>query len=47
MRMALICGQLTPEEPISLRSLAEMLGVSPMPIRAAVSRLVAEGALLL
>jgi DNA-binding GntR family transcriptional regulator len=45
LRQALICGRLTPGRAVSLRSLAAELDVSPMPIREAISRLVAEGAL--
>lgn len=41
----LIGGELPPGEKISLRSLAEALGTSVMPVREAVSRLVADGAL--
>lgn len=41
----LISGALSPGEKISLRSVAETLGVSMMPVREAVSRLVADAAL--
>jgi DNA-binding GntR family transcriptional regulator len=41
----LIGGRFVPGKSVTLRGLAEMLGVSPMPVRAAVARLVAEGAL--
>lgn len=41
----LIAGKLTPGEKLSLRSTAEALGVSMMPVREAVTRLVADGAL--
>lgn len=41
----LIAGELAPGEKLSLRSIAEMLGTSIMPVREAVSRLVADGAL--
>jgi DNA-binding GntR family transcriptional regulator len=41
----LISGRLAPGEKLSLRSAAEMLGVSIMPVREAVSRLVADKAL--
>lgn len=41
----LISGQLMPGEQISLRSMAEALGVSVMPVREAVQRLTAEQAL--
>ncbi len=42
---ALIQGQIPPLKAISLRSLAQELGVSPMPVREAVRRLIAEKAL--
>ena len=41
----LISGRLRPGEQISLRSMAEALGVSVMPVREAVQRLTAEQAL--
>lgn len=41
----LIAGRLAPGERLSLRSAADVLGVSIMPIREAVSRLVADRAL--
>jgi DNA-binding GntR family transcriptional regulator len=41
----LIAGELAPGDKISLRSLAESLGTSMMPVRAAVARLVTDGAL--
>ena len=41
----LISGRLAPGEKLSLRGSAEILGVSIMPVRAAVSRLVADKAL--
>lgn len=41
----LMSGRLAPGEKLSLRTAAEVLGVSIMPVRAAVSRLVADGAL--
>lgn len=45
LRHALICGRWTPGRAVSLRSLAIEQEVSPMPIRDAISRLVAECAL--
>ncbi|MDV6330182.1 GntR family transcriptional regulator [Asticcacaulis sp. 201] len=42
---ALIQGQIPPLKSVSLRSLAQGLGVSPMPVREAVRRLIAEKAL--
>ena len=42
---ALIQGQFPPLKSVSLRSLAQDLGVSPMPVREAVRRLIAEKAL--
>ena len=41
----LISGRLAPGEKLSLRSAADVLGVSIMPVREAVSRLVADKAL--
>ena len=46
LRTALSQGQLAPGHSVTLRGLAEMLDVSPMPVRDAVRRLVAEGALV-
>ena len=45
LRQLLMAGKLVPGEKLSLRSVAEALGVSMMPVREAVARLVAEGAL--
>lgn len=45
IRQALIAGRIAPGKGVSLRSLAAELGVSPMPVRDAVRRLVAERAL--
>jgi len=45
IRQALITGRIAPGVGVSLRSLATELGVSPMPVRDAVRRLVAERAL--
>jgi DNA-binding GntR family transcriptional regulator len=45
LRDLLIAGQLAPGEKLSVRQLAAGLGVSPMPVREAVHRLVAERAL--
>ena len=42
---ALIQGKIPPLKPVSLRTLAHNLGVSPMPVREAVRRLIAEKAL--
>jgi DNA-binding GntR family transcriptional regulator len=47
IRRRLIDGQFIPGRSITLRGLADDMGVSPMPVRAAVARLVAERALLL
>ncbi len=41
----LLSGQLRPDDRMSMRDLADRLGVSVMPVREAVSRLVASGAL--
>jgi DNA-binding GntR family transcriptional regulator len=45
IRAGLVGGAFVPGRSVTLSGLAEMLGVSPMPVRAAVTRLVAEGAL--
>ncbi len=45
LRRALLDGVFVPGETLSLRSIADALGTSPMPVREAVGRLVAEGAL--
>lgn len=45
LRALLIAGRLGPGDKLSLRKVAEALGVSMMPVREAVSRLAAEGAL--
>ncbi len=45
LRHALIVGKLPPGKGISLRAMAEDLGVGVMPIRAAIARLSAEDAL--
>ncbi len=45
LRGLLIAGQLAPGEKLSVRQLAMGLGMSPMPVREAVQRLVAERAL--
>ncbi|MEI8145803.1 MAG: GntR family transcriptional regulator [Alphaproteobacteria bacterium] len=45
IRELLMSGRLAPGEKVSLRATAEALGVSIMPVRAAVSRLVADRAL--
>jgi DNA-binding GntR family transcriptional regulator len=45
LRALLIAGRLAPGEKLSLRKVAEALGVSMMPVREAVSRLAADGAL--
>ena len=41
---SLMLGSFAPGEKVSLRSLAEQLGVSLTPVRSAISRLIAEGA---
>ncbi|MCB9959044.1 MAG: GntR family transcriptional regulator [Rhodospirillaceae bacterium] len=45
LRLALLKGQFLPGEPVSIRRLAEAFGTSPMPVREATKRLVAEKAL--
>lgn len=46
LRRSLMRGEFLPEQPVSIRSLAETMGVSAMPVREALTRLVAEGALV-
>jgi DNA-binding GntR family transcriptional regulator len=43
----LMSGMFTPGEAVSLRTLAARLGTSAMPVREAVGRLIAEGALVM
>jgi DNA-binding GntR family transcriptional regulator len=43
VRHWLMIGHFLPGEPITLRNLAHELGVSPMPVRAALRHLIAEG----
>ena len=45
LRERILYGGFQPGRPVTLRGLAESLGVSPMPVREAVRRLIALGAL--
>jgi DNA-binding GntR family transcriptional regulator len=45
LRRLIISGQLRPGQNISIRTLAKIVNVSPMPVRSAIQRLVTEGAL--
>ncbi|OJU91141.1 MAG: GntR family transcriptional regulator [Shinella sp. 65-6] len=45
LRHAIMTGQFEPGDPVTINGLAEALGVSAMPVREALHRLVAEGAL--
>jgi DNA-binding GntR family transcriptional regulator len=45
LRQALMAGRFRPGQTLTLRSVAEALGVSHMPVRGALQRLEAEGAL--
>jgi DNA-binding GntR family transcriptional regulator len=45
IRQLLIAGRLAPGDKLSLRQLADVMGVSMMPVREAVSRLVADQAI--
>ena len=45
LRDRILCGGFAPGEAVTLRGIADELGVSPMPIREAVRRLIAERAL--
>ncbi len=44
LRTNLLCGKIAPGIPLTIRGLAEVLGVSPMPVREALHRLSCEGA---
>ena len=44
LRLGLLRGEFLPGEQVSIRGLAEVLGTSPMPVRDAVARLIAERA---
>lgn len=44
LRLGLLKGEFLPGEQVSIRGLAEVLGTSPMPVRDAVARLIAERA---
>lgn len=46
LRHALLTGHFQPGEPISIRKLADSLGTSPMPVREALKRLMAEKVLV-
>lgn len=45
LREAILCGRFVPGRAVTLRGIAEMLGVSPMPVREALRRLTTENAL--
>jgi DNA-binding GntR family transcriptional regulator len=45
LRQNVICGKIPPGLPLTIRGLAERLGVSAMPVREALNRLTSEGAL--
>ncbi len=47
LRFAVLSGQVQPGLALTIRGIATMLDVSPMPVREAVRRLTSEGALLL
>ena len=44
LRNNLLCGRFEPGKPLTIRGLAEILHVSPMPVREALHRLACEGA---
>jgi len=44
LRNNLMCGRIEPGKPLTIRGLAEVLDVSPMPVREALHRLACEGA---
>lgn len=45
LRRLIMSGQLRPGQSVSIRTLANIINVSPMPVRGALHRLVTEGAL--
>ena len=45
LRRAIMAGEFEPGDPVTINGLAETLGVSAMPVREALHRLVADGAL--
>jgi DNA-binding GntR family transcriptional regulator len=45
LRTNLLCGKIAPGIPLTIRGLAEVLDVSPMPVREALHRLACEGAI--
>lgn len=47
LRQAIVTGRFVPGRPVTLRGVAEELGVSPMPVREALRQLVAERALVM
>ncbi|MEM6648763.1 MAG: GntR family transcriptional regulator [Pseudomonadota bacterium] len=46
LRKSIMSGQFSPGQKLTVRGLAEAFGTSPMPVRASLSRLVAEGGLI-
>lgn len=46
LRDALVTGRIVPGRAVTLRGLAQSLGVSPMPVREAIRRIAAEGGLV-
>jgi len=44
LRNNLLCGRIKPGNPLTIRGLAQILEVSPMPVREALHRLACEGA---
>ena len=45
LRRLIISGRMRPGQPNSIRTIASVINVSPMPVRNALQRLVTEGAL--
>ena len=45
LRLGLLKGEFLPGEQVSIRALAEIFGTSPMPVREALARLIAERAI--
>ncbi len=45
LKLALMSGEFAPGQPLTVRAVTDLAGTSPMPVRDAMRRLVAEGAL--
>src|SRR5210317_1856073 len=45
LRTNLLCGRISPGNALTIRGLAQLLNLSPMPVREALHRLACEGAI--